>query len=385
MSQEKRRLYEDALKQAQELAKRTDLNDEERVDLAKRTERIVAMREELKQAELIEQAMSELPQVDADDDTPAAKGTLGSQFVKSEAYAQAKRDGFRGNSAPFEFKAEPTVIDETTALPNLVVAERVNRIEPVSYHEARVPDLFTVIPTASNAVTYFTESSVTESIAPVAEGAEKPNFTLAGAQVTEEVEVIAGMGALTRQAIEDVPWLSGYVDSRMRRYLKREEENQLLNGNGTSPNLNGILSRTTSTQSQGTDVVADAIFKAADKCFEDGGYDADAVVIKPSDWQPIALLKDANERYIGGGPFAAAVGPTIWGMNVVKSREIAAGTVLVGAFRDAAFIARNGGLVLRTSDSHSDYFKKNKVAVLLEERLALGVEAPLAFCELTLA
>lgn len=371
---------EDALAEAKSIAARTDLNDEERADLAGRVELIEGMKNDIRTERALRNEFA-----DTSDQGRKAARRFGEAFVESEQYLAAKASGFRGVSESFEYKAEPTAIDEATALPNLVIAQRVNQIEPVASYPATVADLLPVIATGSNAVSYYTETSETHTIAGALEGAEKGNFTLAGAVVTDEVEVIAGMSAVTRQALEDAPFMAGFVNSRMAKALRIVEENEIIDGTGTNPSLLGILARTTSAQSQATDTLADAAYKAMDKCFTAGGYQADAFVFNPTDWQPLALSKDANDRYYGGGPFAQAVGNTLWGRKVVLSNVITAGTVLVGAFADGAFLARNGGVVVRTSDSHSDYFKKNKIAVLIEERVALGVPAPLAFCELTLS
>lgn len=375
------KMLADALEQAKSISRRTDLNDEERADLKARVEKIERMRDDVKTERALRASI-------VDDLSPRerrAVKSLGQSYVESEQFKAAAANGFRGVTEGFEFKAEPTVVDETTALAGLVVAQRVNQIEPLASYPVGVASLIPVIQTGSNAVSYYTETSETHTIAGALEGAEKGNFTLAGAQVSDEVEVIAGMAAVTRQTLEDAPFMAGFVDSRMRKALAIVEENEIIDGTGTSPSLDGILHRTTSTQAQATDTVFDALYKAADKCLTAGGYAADAVVINPTDWQPLALAKDANDRYYGTGPFASAIGDTVWGLRVVKSNVITAGTVLVGAFSQGAFLARNGGIVVRTSDSHSDYFKKNKIAVLIEERVALGVPAPLAFCELTLA
>jgi len=96
------------------------------------------------------------------------------------------------------------------------------------------------------------------------------------------------------------------------------------------------------------------------------------------------LSKDTTERYYGDGPFGKILGDTIWGLRVVKTRQaVLSATLLIGAFAEASFIAVRDGVTIRTSDSHSDYFKKNKIAILIEQRMALGVPAPLAFCTLS--
>jgi HK97 family phage major capsid protein len=57
-------------------------------------------------------------------------------------------------------------------------------------------------------------------------------------------------------------------------------------------------------------------------------------------------------------------------------------TALVGDFTKAVLWLREGAQVLAT-DSHSDFFVKNLVALLAELRAALGVLLPSAFCKVT--
>lgn len=377
---------EEALAEARDIAKRTDLNDEERADFAKRVENIETMKAKLAEEEELRSTIASLSPAEREEAVAEQKSytDLGRAWTSSQEYAAAKAAGFIGNSAPFEFKAEPTAIDEATALSAFLEPQRVGQLTALPTFPQTVASLIPSISTSSNAVSYISESSETHTIDTAAEGAEKGNFTLDGTSASEEVEVIAGMAAITRQVLEDLPFMAGFVNQRMTLALRKVEEQQILSGSGVSPDLNGLLTRTTTTLNQGADTVIDAIYKASNDAYLASGLRSDAIVINAADWETIQLVKGADERYLGAGPFSAAQGPTLWGLQVVVSENIAANTVLVGAFRDAAFLARNGGLTLRTSDSHSDYFKKNKVAVLIEERLALGVYSPLAFCELTL-
>ena len=173
---------EEALKQARDIARKSDLSDEERADLAGRVAHIESEKAAIAEEKALRATLGEV--ADAEEAIEAAKsfGTPGEAFVASAEFAAAKSSGFRGNSAPYEFKAEPTVVDETTALPALVVAQRVGTITGLASYPANVVDLIPVIQTGSNAVTYFTESSETHTIDTAAEGAEKGNFTLDGAQ-----------------------------------------------------------------------------------------------------------------------------------------------------------------------------------------------------------
>jgi HK97 family phage major capsid protein len=87
------------------------------------------------------------------------------------------------------------------------------------------------------------------------------------------------------------------------------EDAQLLNGNGTPPNLKGILNRsginTATSYSIGganpDQALVDAVFHAAMRV-QDAFLEPDAAVMKPSTWEIAALAKDANRNYLLGGP-----------------------------------------------------------------------------------
>jgi hypothetical protein len=59
------------------------------------------------------------------------------------------------------------------------------------------------------------------------------------------------------------------------------------------------------------------------------------------------------------------------------------GTGLVGDFRAHSALLVRQGLRFKVSDSHSDYFIKNLLAILCEMRAALVVFRISAFCEIT--
>jgi HK97 family phage major capsid protein len=389
----KERELEKALAEGEEIAQKSDLNDEERVDLRARMAKIEELREEIKDAEKASEIWGKENGASEEDIevTRYSNKSMGEQFVESEEFLRHKAEGFRGNGAAYVVKAEPTPITsvgDSSAVPGLSVPERIGTIYPLPSYPTRVLDLLPKLTTGGNMVTYYEETSETTDMGPALEGAEKPNFTLDGEEKSEAVQVIGAMAAITRQTLSDLPFMAGFVNTRMTLRLDKVREFEILAGDGADGDLygfskrgdNGELSQQAASGSTALDTI-DGIYKAADKCWVDGGYPADAVIINPIDWQPIVLSKDGNDRYYGTGPFAAAVGDTIWGLTVVKS-PFQKDNVLVGAFAAGAFFVRNGGTELRTSDSHADYFKKNKVAVLIEERGALVVVAPKAFCEL---
>lgn len=114
------------------------------------------------------------------------------------------------------------------------------------------------------------------------------------------------------------------------------ENDQLLNGNGTAPNIQGLLGTSgVLVQARGTDMRNDAIMKAITSLRVGSSYaTATGIVMNPVDYQTAVLEKDSQGRYIAGDP-RTAPSYELWGLPVAVTTQIAAGTALVGAFADA--------------------------------------------------
>jgi HK97 family phage major capsid protein len=321
-------------------------------------------------------------------DTKQGQGTLGEQFVASKAYDFFKQGHHRSSSAWRSPSVElhAVTLDTTSGSGGpLIVTDYRPGIVPLLFKRLVVADLIAPGTTDSNSITYMKETTFTNAAAPVAEGAAKPESTLVFAQATDPVQKIAHWLPVTEEMLEDAPQIRSYIDGRLRFGVQLAEEDQLLNGSGTPPAIRGILNRVglTAAQARGTDTNADAIFKQITTIATTVFVDPDGIVINPVNWQTIQLAKDANGQYYGSGPFAPMALQTLWGLPAVRTPTIASGTALVGAFQSASQVFRKGGLRVEASNSHSDYFIKNLVAIRAEERLALAVYRPSAFGTVT--
>lgn len=258
-----------------------------------------------------------------------------------------------------------------------------------------IADLLGQETTSRSAVTYFVESeTVNGAVATVAEGSEKPLISFGDpAPVTESVRKIAAVMKESDEMIDDLPWLASAIDNRGIYLVQLFEEDQLLNGNGSGTNLNGILNRTgilTGQTATGEPNVADAIFRAMTDISTNSPFTADGIVINPADYQTLRLAKDSNNQYYGGGFFQGQYGnggvmeqPPIWGLRTVVTPAIAAGTVLVGAFRQGGSVIRRNGLSVEIANQNEDDFVNNRIAIRIEERLALAIRYPKAFAKVT--
>jgi HK97 family phage major capsid protein len=249
-----------------------------------------------------------------------------------------------------------------------------------------VSELFAQGTTESNVIAYMRETAFVNTAAPVLEGGLKPESTLTFEQASDPVRKIAHWLPVTEELLEDAPAIASYIDARLRMGVLQAEQNQLINGDGTAPNLSGILDRVGLAPDIARDTVAtppqanhDVFLEQTMAIYASSFLMADGYVINPLNWSAILLAKTATGEYFAGGPFSPIQTPTLWGLPVALTPAIAAGTGLVGAFKTGAQIFRKGGVRVEASNSHSDYFIKNLVAIRAEERLALAVYRPGAF------
>lgn len=228
-----------------------------------------------------------------------------------------------------------------------------------------------------------TTGAVTETRA--AGGGYKPEGAWAFERVTAVVKTIAEWVPATKRALADAGQLQGLINDELRKDIKETEETQILSGNGTGENFTGILS-TSGIQAQlfDTDIFR-TVRKAITKARTVGRVVPNAVLLNPTDVETIDLAREGGTTgaYLGAGPFS--MGPrTLWGVPVIESEAIAAGKGLVGDFSKAVIWDRQQTTVTMT-DSHQDFFIRNLVAVLAEERLAFGVTRPAAFVNTNVA
>lgn len=258
-----------------------------------------------------------------------------------------------------------------------------------------IRDILSVGETVQNTIYYPKEEIYANGAQMTGEEGEKPEATLKITSGSAPVKKIAVLIKVTDEMWDDFPMLRDYINMRLRFMVEQREEDQLLNGSGTGDNLTGILQTSgILTQAKGSDTNLDAIHKAITKvrtpASNVGGYEPDAIVIHPSDWQLLRLAKDANNQYYGGGPFVGEYGvgnyilfPPVWGLRPVVTTAISAGTALVGAFKLGAQIFQRTGIDVKTFDQNEDDVNFNRKTIRVEERLALAVYRPSAFCTVT--
>ena len=244
---------------------------------------------------------------------------------------------------------------------------------------------------SGNALKYFILGAKEDNSAPspkgVSEAAAKPQFHIVESSATVTLQKIAGWFYETDELLEDNAFLKSALDARGLYELDAAVEDYLLT---TLAATSGIGAKTYAHNGNvNPDVILDAIMAVKG----DTRFNADTVIINPTDYAILRKLKTASgsNEYVGGGFFygpngnPVAVQPGIWGLNTIVTPNVTAGTVLVGAFKQGATVVTKDGdgarIEIVTGD-HDDAIY-NRVTVVVEERVALAVRYPKAFVKIT--
>ena len=329
--------------------------------------------------------------------------TIGESFLASAEFKSLLASGSANMPAPFKSSGY-SVKDVYSALPSgtpgsFGTIQRDAIVIPPR-RTKRVRDLFPSRTTTAAIIEYFRMTGFTNNAAAVAERSsdgstfaakQQSSFTFVGEQAP--VRTLAHWEAAHRNVLADEPQLRSIIDNELMYGLRLQEDAQILSGSGTGENLTGILNTTgiqTYNWSSGaysatpglSDTKADALRRAATLSFL-AYYEPTGVVLHPNDWEDIELSKDGNGAYVVAVSVALGGEQRLWRIPVVDTPAIAEGTALVGAFGTGAQIYDRESPSIRISEQHSDFFVRNAIVILAEQRLALAVKRPEAFVEVT--
>lgn len=296
------------------------------------------------------------------------KASIGKKFnVVAPVYIKASTDVQASPSGAVDFA---TTFDKT-----VVEAART----PLA-----VRNLFGAENISGSTLVYLVEGAMEGAPAVTAEGAKKPQIHFE--DPTPKTVSLAKVACFIRESdeyISDYPFLESAINGRLLYELALVEQNKLVTDLLAT---SGIQSdSTTWTASSGATDIADLILDAAMDVETGSGYAADAIMINPADWYSLRVAKDGEDRYYGGGFFGAQNVPNLWGVPVCVTPAIAAGKIMVGAFKTCASVVQNGGVSVDATNTNEDDFVKNLMTIRAEERLALAVRRPAGFKLLTKA
>lgn len=244
-------------------------------------------------------------------------------------------------------------------------------------------DIIPMAQTGQTKVPYMEETTRGHGAAERAEGGAYSESTFVFTEKSSDVRKITDSLPITDEQLDDVPFMSGYVNGRLMFGVRQRLDSQAYVGDGTAPNLRGLANTVgVQTQAKGVDPVPDAFFKAMTKVRTVGGAVPTHHIMHSTDWQAIRLMRTADGVYIWGSPSESGT-DRLWGLPVVQNEARAAGNGMVGSFQPAWIsLFERAGVDVQIGYV-GNQFGEGKRTVRADMRAALVVFRPAAFCDVT--
>jgi len=316
-----------------------------------------------------------------------ADGGGNAQPVQSAGQRVVSHDDLQNRNSGSRFTARVTM--PRAALTSIgsdsnriTPAERQQEIVGGAFRRMSIRDLIAPGSTGSAAIEYVRESGFTNGAGAVDEGIAASYSNLTMELMTANVRTIAHLFKASRQVLDDLTALQSYIDARAYYGLMLAEEAQLLYGSGTGANLQGIIpiaqtyaapAGATVVNEQRIDRLRLALLQA-----ELAEFPSDGIVLHPTDWALIEMIKDSNGQYIIGKP-QAGTAARLWNRPVVATQAVTQNTFLAGAFQLGAQIYDRADAEIVVSTENADDFEKGLVTIRAEERLAFAIYRDEAF------
>ena len=284
-------------------------------------------------------------------------------------------------AARFEVKADMTTGADFTG--EVIPADRVPGYKYDPTRLVHMRQLIAQGSTASDVVRFVKESGYSNGAAATAEGSTLGQSDFDFTASDANVQKIGTYFRISEEMLNDTPQLTSYLSARAPEKLLEVEDNQILNGNGTAPQLSGIISDATAFAAGGfANAIESAnefdVLTVALNQLALANYAADYIMINPTDFHKILLLKSSQNEYLVKD-WNQGLQPRINGVPVILNTAITSDKYLVGNFGMGTqlWVRDNVGVEFFKEDGTN--VRDGFVTVRVQERVALTNYLPNAF------
>ncbi len=260
---------------------------------------------------------------------------------------------------------------------------RLSGIFDVPEPDMHIRDLLRVTPIDEGMITYVERTNGRWVAATQeSEGATKKEQALTLAVRQAGPVTIAHWLPITKQAIRRSPQLRSYIDNELIIGIRLAEDEQLLYGDGSTGNLQGLMTNLAvqdygaSGRAQVGDTRIDTIRRGV-TLLRLLSYRPTGVVVHPNDWEAIELQKDGEQRYLWVSVTEGGV-PRLWRVPVIDTPAINEDEFLLGDFRLGANLWDLESASVSVGWKNDDFIR-NQLSILGEEDVIFTTEHPKAF------
>lgn len=206
--------------------------------------------------------------------------------------------------------------------------------------------------------------------------ADKPQMDFDLTSQSAFFKWIAGWVEVDREMLDDIPWLTSYLQKKMLISLKIAENDFILNGSSDTNPVQGLLDAATAYSGDYTNRVDQIIDAGWGQIVEDTNmfYAPSHTIMTPRDAVKIGLNKaDGSGEYdLPAGSVAFVNGKlTVGGLTTVPTTQIGTGNFLTLDVNATAFVKRLQPELRMFEDAV--LAKKNRVMFRIEERATLAI------------
>lgn len=216
----------------------------------------------------------------------------------------------------------------------------------------------------------------------IGEGVEKTPIDVQYKEQRAKVEKIGVHMKVTMELLEDAAYLASYIQSNGVKRVETVIENQLFTGNGTSPQLQGLLGKSTTftggSMAGGVESATnwDVIHGIIAQVRAANGV-VNGVFVETGKFHLMLSEKDGDKQYIlpAGVTFDAQGGLNAWGVRIIPTNALT-GTAadFVGGDLSVINVRLRSGLQVAIGESGDDFIDNLKT-VRIEQRLVQFISA----------
>lgn len=257
----------------------------------------------------------------------------------------------------------------------------------ISQPERRQPfilQLVDVANTTSRVVTIVEKKNREGGAGMTAEGTAKSQADFEFVPKDFTVKKVTAYVKVAEEMVDDLDFVMGEIDSELIGLIDLKTDEQILEGDGTGQNLEGILVNAvtfaagslagTVSEANNFDVIRAAVAQVMTKSESADGssHQPTHAILNPIDAASMDMSKASDGHYIMP-PFITAGGQTIANLRVIENSAIDAGDFLIGDMKKSHVRMRKA-LGIEVGRDGND-FTENLYTVLAERRLVHYVKS----------
>lgn len=303
--------------------------------------------------------------------------SVGQQFVETDRY-KAFNNGDTGKIR-IDIQNNTSTGSDATVAPDRRAGVVAGAFQPL-----RMEEIWNHIPTSSNAIEYTREATFVNNAAEAAEAAAKAESDITFSLVNMPISTVAHWTKISKQLAADNAALAAYINTRMAYGVDRRVETQLVSGNGTAPNISGLLDTGNFTAHGYADAALGSVLKKFALVrliigdMEAAGYMPNVVVLNPADYAQLdvdSLQESGSQIRVN---FREDGTPTVWGKPIVSAVGMTADNVAVVDSVAHGSIYDRQTTTVELSEHDDTNFQSNLITIRAERRLALTSEVAAA-------